>query len=130
MSSAKQSAVRPLLPAAQCTDETAGRIARFHADVIDAVSTAIARDPVVVVGMAQNPFVRKARTALDEAGITYTYLEYGSYLSEWKKRLAVKLWSGWPTFPQIFVKGTLIGGHADVVSALADGSLRARLDAA
>jgi glutaredoxin-related protein len=118
-----------MFPEAQCTPDTLRRMARFHADVIDAVSTAIARDAVVVVGMAQNPFVKKARKALDEAGITYTYLEYGSYFSEWKKRLAVKLWTGWATFPQIFVKGTLIGGHAEVVSALGDGSLRTKLDA-
>lgn len=124
-----ETAVRPMLPEAQCSDETLRRMARYHADVIDAVGTAIARDSLVVVGMAQNPFVRKTRKALDEAGITYTYLEYGSYLSEWKKRLAIKLWTGWPTFPQVFVKGTLIGGHAEVVSGLGDGTLRTLLDA-
>jgi monothiol glutaredoxin len=32
----------------------------------------------------------------------------------WKKRLAIKLWTGWPTFPQIFHKGVLIGGAKDL----------------
>ena len=65
---------------------------------------------VVVVGMAQNPHVKNVRNALKEAKIEFTYLEYGSYFSEWKKRLAIKMWSGWPTFPQVFVRGSLIGG--------------------
>jgi hypothetical protein len=37
--------------------------------------------------------------------VAHTYLEYGSYFSKWKERLAIKLWSGWPTFPQVFVDG-------------------------
>jgi glutaredoxin-related protein len=102
-------------------------IADFHADTVAAVKAAVERDPVVVVGMAQNPFVRKARAALREAGIEFTYLEYGSYLSEWKRRLAIKLWSGWPTFPQVFVRGVLIGGNDELRASLADGTLRQRL---
>ncbi len=101
----------------------------FHADVIRDVSAAVAAQPVVVVGMAQNPFVKRARKALDDAGVAFTYLEYGSYFSEWKRRLAIKLWSGWPTFPQVFVRGTLIGGNDATVAALADGSLKQRLAA-
>lgn len=79
---------------------------------------------MVVVGMAQNPFVKKARAALEKAGIPFTYLEYGSYFSQWKERLAIKLWSGWPTFPQVFVRGTLVGGFTDVERMIADGSLQ------
>ncbi|HEY6461666.1 MAG TPA: glutaredoxin domain-containing protein [Polyangiaceae bacterium] len=95
----------------------------FHADVVRDVNEAVRRDPVVVVGMAQNPHVRNVRKALDAAGVTYTYLEYGSYFSQWKERLAIKLWSGWPTFPQVFVRGTLVGGEDLTKQALADGTL-------
>lgn len=98
-----------------------------HADTIAEVKTAIATHAVVVVGMAQNPWVRKARNALTEASIPFEYLEYGSYLSEWNRRLAIKLWSGWPTFPQVYVRGVLIGGSDLTKAAIADGSLRARL---
>jgi glutaredoxin-related protein len=95
----------------------------FHADVVREVEQAVRRDQVVVVGMAQNPHVRRVRQALDAAGVTYTYLEYGSYFSRWRDRLAIKLWSGWPTFPQVFVNGALIGGEDLTKAALADGSL-------
>jgi len=110
------------------TDAVNDRIARFHDDVIREVAAKVAAEPVVVVGMAQNLAVKKARAALTAAGIPFVYLEYGSYLGEWKRRLAIKLWSGFPTFPQVFVRGVLIGGKDDTVAALADGSLRARLD--
>lgn len=98
-----------------------------HGDAVDEVEKAIAAHPVVVVGMAQNPFVRRARRALADAGIAFEYIEYGSYLGEWRRRLAIKRWSGFPTFPQVFVKGTLIGGAREVQSAIADGSLKSRL---
>ena len=55
----------------------------------------------------QNPYPRKARKALDAAGVPYHYLSYGSYFSDWRRRNALKMWTGWPTFPMVFVKGTL-----------------------
>lgn len=118
---------RPLLPQDHLSPEAAQAIAGFHPDIVKQVAEAVTRDPVVVVGMAQNPVVKQARKALAEAGISYTYLEYGSYFSMWKQRLAIKLWSGWPTFPQVFVKGALIGGNAETRAALANGSFQARL---
>jgi len=102
-------------------------IESFQADVVREVDETVRRDRVVVVGMAQNPHVRRVRRALDEAGVTYTYLEYGSYLSKWRERLAIKLWSGWPTFPQVFVSGTLLGGEDLTKAALANGSLKSSL---
>jgi glutaredoxin-related protein len=85
-----------------------------HIDIVREVEAAVAAHPVVVVGMRQNPFPRKARKLLDEAGVPYHYLEYGSYFSEWRRRLALKMWSGWSTFPMIFVRGVLIGGYDDL----------------
>ena len=114
---------RAVAPAALSSMES------FHAGIVGEVKEAVRREPVVVVGMAQNPHVRNVRRALDDAGIAYKYLEYGSYLSKWKERLAIKLWSGWPTFPQVFVRGTLIGGEDLTKQALADGTLRASLQA-
>ena len=96
----------------------------FHADVVREVEQAIAASPVVVVGMAQNPHVKKVRKALTAAGIAFTYLEYGSYFSGWKKRLAIKLWSGWATFPQVFLRGQLVGGEDLTLAAIAEGLFR------
>lgn len=119
---------RPLLSEENTTPAVQRAQAGFHAAVVDEVRQAVERDAVVVVGMAQNPVVKRARAGLDAAGIPFTYLEYGSYLSAWKERLAIKLWSGWPTFPQVFVGGTLIGGNEEMAAMIADGSLRRMLD--
>jgi glutaredoxin-related protein len=99
-------------------------VAKFHRNIVEEVAQTVARDRVVVVGMAQNPVVKKARKMLDDAGIKFTYLEYGSYLSKWKERLAVKLWAGFPTFPMVFHDGTLIGGASELGPYLSEGSLR------
>lgn len=119
---------RPLLPEDRVTASVLDAQATLGREVLDEVRAAVERDAIVVVGMAQNPVVKKVRRVLTEAGLSFTYLEYGSYLSQWRPRLAVKLWSGWPTFPQVFVKGMLFGGCDETVAALADGSLRKRLD--
>ncbi|MEJ2042324.1 MAG: glutaredoxin [Reinekea sp.] len=89
---------------------------------IEEIKKAIAQHPVVVVGMKQNPFVKRARQVLNEKGIKYEYLEYGSYFSQWRLRLAIKMWTGYVTFPQIFVAGTLIGGN-DELRAMLSGDV-------
>jgi monothiol glutaredoxin len=118
---------RRLLERARIAPAAAQQMVEFHADVVQEVERKVAEVPVVVVGMAQNPHVKNVRKALREAGVEFEYLEYGSYFSEWKKRLAIKLWSGWPTFPQVFVRGVLLGGADLTRAALADGSLKRML---
>jgi len=98
-------------------------IAANHADIVREVKDAAAANRVVVVGMGQNPVVKKARKALDAAGIPYKYLEYGSYLAGWRRRNALKMWTGWPTFPMVFVKGVLVGGASDLEKLIAAGEL-------
>lgn len=96
-------------------------IAGSHADIVREVQNAIAGNRVVVVGMAQNPSPRMARKALDAIGAPYKYLEYGSYLGGWRRRNALKMWTGWPTFPMVFVKGVLVGGASDLQRLIDSG---------
>jgi glutaredoxin-related protein len=110
------------------TAAAAAAQAAFHAGVVQRVADAVATHDVVVVGMSVNPHVGRARAALTEAGIAYDYIELGGYHNQWKPRLAIKMWSGWPTFPQVFVKGRLVGGNSDLRAALADGTVKALLD--
>src|SRR3954465_8232299 len=118
---------RPLLPEDRVDPAIREAIASNHRDVIDEVERAVAGHDVVVVGMKQNPFPRRARRALTAAGIAFHYLEYGSYLSTWRRRTALKIWSGWPTFPMGFVHGVLIGGAAEVQRLIGSGELARRL---
>ena len=119
---------RAILDEAHIHPQIRDKIATLHLDIIDEVRAAIAANPVVVVGMAQNPMPKKARKALDAAGIAHQYLEYGSYLNTWRRRNALKMWTGWPTFPMVFVKGVLVGGADDVAKLIASGELKKMLD--
>jgi glutaredoxin-related protein len=115
---------RPILDEDHIHPAVRERVAKHHAAVVDEVKQAVATHAVVVVGMAMNPFPRKARRLLDAAGIAHHDLDYGSYLSDWRRRNALKMWTGWPTFPMVFVKGTLIGGADDLARLLASGELQ------
>ena len=100
------------------------RVAGHHADIVREVQQAAAKHAVVVVGMGWNPHPRRARKALDAAGIAHHDIDYGNYLSEWRRRNALKMWSGWPTFPMVFVKGQLVGGANETIKLIDSGELK------
>jgi monothiol glutaredoxin len=100
------------------------KVANLNADIVHNVQAAAASNPVLVVGMALNPPGRAARKALTAAGVPYHYLEYGSYFGQWRRRNALKMWTGWPTFPMVFVKGQLVGGANDLLKLIESGELK------
>jgi glutaredoxin-related protein len=104
-----------------------GTVARHQQAIVQEVQSALAAHAVVVVGMGINPFPKKARRTLDAAGVVYHYLEYGNYFNTWRERNALKMWTGWPTFPMVFVRGTLIGGAAELDKLAASGELKSLL---
>jgi monothiol glutaredoxin len=99
-------------------------IAHWQADIVHNVQAATASNMVLVVGMAWNPFCRRARRLLKAQGVGFQYLEYGSYMSQWRRRSALKFWTGWPTFPMVFVKGVLVGGALDLARLIESGELK------
>ena len=115
-------------PPPSVSDSAQKRIHNFHLNVIETVSKTVASNKVVVIGMATNPYVKKVKNTLSKANIEYEYLNYGGYLSQWPQRLAIKIWSGWPTFPQVFVNGVLIGGSTKTKEALENGIFQELLE--
>lgn len=95
-----------------------------YRDTLEEVLKAVETHQVVVVGMAQNPVCKRVRKQLEEANIEFHYLEYGSYLKEWRRRLVLKMWTGWSTFPMVFIKGQLIGGSSDLQKILDNGEIQ------
>jgi len=114
---------RSILSEAQIHPAVREKIATYQADIVKEVQAAVAANDIVVVGMRQNPHPKQARKALDAAGLAYKYLEYGNYFGPWHRRLALKMWTGWPTFPMVFVKGVLVGGADDLARLLESGAL-------
>ena len=115
---------RPILDEARLHASIREKVANNRVDIVKEVQATIAAHDVVIVGMAINPAPRKARKLLDAASIPYKYLEYGSYFREWRRRTALKMWTGWQTFPMIFVKGVLIGGASDMKKLVDSGDLK------
>jgi len=116
--------MRPILEESRIHPAVRDKISSYRGEIVKEVQDAIAANAVVVVGMRQNPFPKKACKLLDEAGIAYKYLGYGSYMGEWRKRLALKMWTGWPTFPMIFVRGVLVGGFQDLEKLVQSGEIK------
>ena len=104
-------------------------VANHHADIVHNVQAATLSNTVLVVGMAMNPHCRRARKLLATAGVSFHYLEYGGYFSQWRDRNALKMWTGWPTFPMVFVKSTLVGGASNVARLIDSGELKRMLSA-
>jgi monothiol glutaredoxin len=99
------------------------KVANLHVDIVHNVQSASQSNPVLVVGMAGNVPAGRARRALKKAGVAHHYLGFGSYFSQWRRRNALKMWTGWPTFPMVFVKGNLIGGADDLERLIRSGEL-------
>ncbi|MDI1245777.1 MAG: glutaredoxin domain-containing protein [Rhodoferax sp.] len=118
---------RSILPEINIHPAIREKIANHERTIVSEVQAALTKHSVVVVGMAMNPFPKKACRALDAAGVGYQYLEYGSYFNSWRERNALKLWTGWPTLPMIFVNGNLIGGAQDLVKLIDSGELKKML---
>ncbi|WP_221797256.1 Grx4 family monothiol glutaredoxin [Oceanobacter mangrovi] len=66
-------------------------------------------------------FSAAAVKALGAVGAEFAYV---NILANPSIRERLPKVSGWPTFPQLFIKGELIGGSDIVVNMAADGSLK------
>ncbi len=118
---------RPILAESNIHPAIRVKVATHEQAIVQEVQTAISKNAVVVVGMGMNPFPKKACKALDAAGVAYQYLEYGNYFNQWRQRNALKLWTGWPTLPLVFVKGMLVGGANDLIQLINSGELKKML---
>lgn len=118
---------RPVLDESLIHSAIRAKVAGWNNAIVEEVQDAVRSNDVVVVGMDINPFPAKARKALDAIGQPYKYLGYGSYFSTWRPRSALKMWTGWPTFPMVFVKGALVGGYNDLQRLIDSGELKSML---
>jgi monothiol glutaredoxin len=95
------------------------------------INDVIAKEPVALFMKGTPSFVmcgnsHRALQALREAGAPVTAVDI---LPDPQIRQELSAVSGWPTIPQIFVRGELVGG-ADIVEELAaSGELEQKLEA-
>jgi len=92
----------------------------------------IQRAPVMLFmkGLPSAPKCGFSRTMvgiLDDMGVSYDAFDI---LTDEEVRQGLKIYSDWPTYPQLYCNGDLIGGLDIVKEMQEDGSLQAALDAA
>jgi monothiol glutaredoxin len=96
----------------------------------DKINDVIANEPVALFMKGTPSFVmcgnsHRALEALRGAGAPVTAVDV---LPDPQIRQELSALSGWPTIPQVFVRGELVGG-ADIVEELADaGELEQKLE--
>ena len=114
---------RYILGEAQIHQAIRDKVSDNRRAIVEEVRAAVEANPLVVVGMKQNPHCKRVRKALNAKGVRFEYLEYGSYVSDWRRRTALKMWTGWPTFPMVFHRGVLIGGADETEALLRSGEI-------
>ncbi|MGD8569769.1 MAG: Grx4 family monothiol glutaredoxin [Gammaproteobacteria bacterium] len=77
--------------------------------------------------MPQCGFSGNAVKALDSTGLPYAYV---NVLENDRIFQALPEYADWPTFPQIFIGGELVGGGDNVIEMLKDGSLKPLMEQA
>ena len=85
------------------------------------IEALLAQNPVVlfmkgVQGAPQCGFSAKASGILDSLGVDYASV---NVLADAEIREGIKAFGNWPTIPQLYVRGELIGG-SDIISGLMD----------
>jgi len=88
-------------------------------DLIQEIETEVKNNQVLLYmkGTPEQPmcgFSYRVVQILNEVGKPYAYI---NILADQEKREAVKQYGSWPTFPQLYVKGELVGG-CDIVTEL------------
>jgi monothiol glutaredoxin len=71
-------------------------------------------------------FSARAVQILDQCGAKYDFV---NVFEEPEVRENLKLVSGWPTFPQLFIKGELVGGSDIMMELFQAGELQKMLPA-
>ena len=99
-------------------------------DINERIKTILAEHPIVLFmkGTPEFPmcgFSGRAAGALTDAGATFHAV---NVLADPQIRAALPHFANWPTFPQLFIQGELIGG-CDIVEDLKSSGELARMAA-
>jgi monothiol glutaredoxin len=116
----------PDAPAAQPTSGASKPRTRAEGgDVMSEISREIADNPVFLYmkGTAAQPmcgFSARVVQILDHLHVNFATC---NILEDGEKREAIKVYSKWPTIPQLYVNGQFIGGCDIVTEMFQDGEL-------
>tara|TARA_R110000850_G_scaffold6072_13_gene23875 strand:+ start:682 stop:1023 length:342 start_codon:yes stop_codon:yes gene_type:complete len=101
-------------------------------DVLDTIKQQLSENPVILYmkGSPNAPqcgFSQRTSQAVMGCGKRFAYVDI---LANQDLREALKQYANWPTYPQLWVKGELVGGCDIVAEMYENGELQALIDAA
>ena len=101
-------------------------------DIMDTIKDQIENNPVIIYmkgspDMPQCGFSARAIEALMGCGKRFAYVDI---LSNPEIRANLPTYANWPTFPQLWVDGKLVGGCDIITEMSSNGELQAVIDAA
>ena len=101
-------------------------------NVIDRIKDQLENHPVVLYmkgspDFPQCGFSGQTVQVLEACHAKYAYV---NIFEDPELREALKTYSNWPTYPQLYINGELIGGCDIVLDLFNKGELQAKLDAA
>lgn len=98
----------------------------------DIIKQQVTENPVIIYmkGSPQMPqcgFSGNAVRALNSTGLPYAFVDV---LENNRIFQGLPDFSDWPTFPQVFIGGELVGGGDNVMEMMKDGSLKPLMEQA
>jgi len=100
-------------------------------DVMDRIKHQVSSHPVLLYMKGTPDFPQCGFSARTSQILKSLDVEFGhvNVLAEPEIRASLPKYSNWPTFPQLFVKGELVGGCDIVVEMFESGELKKLFDA-
>ncbi len=100
-------------------------------DVIERIKNQVESSPVLLYmkgtpDFPQCGFSGRAIQILEQTGTEYAYV---NIFEDPEVRENLKAYSNWPTFPQLFINGELVGGSDIMLEMFQNGELQKLLDA-
>ncbi|MBP1149340.1 MULTISPECIES: Grx4 family monothiol glutaredoxin [Methylocaldum] len=101
-------------------------------DVTERIKKQLAENPVILYmkgspDFPQCGFSGRAVQILERCGVEYAYV---NIFEDPELREGLKVFSQWPTFPQLYINGELVGGSDIMLELFESGELQKRLSEA
>jgi monothiol glutaredoxin len=101
-------------------------------DVLERIDEQVKKNPIVIYmkGTPQFPmcgFSSRAAAAMQECGVPFAYV---NVLQDQEIFQNLPRYADWPTFPQIYIDGELVGGCDITLELAASGELKTMMEAA
>lgn len=102
------------------------QIERYPVDVLERIKQLVEQNPIIIFmkGTPQFPmcgFSSRAAAALQDCGVEFAYV---NVLSDQEIFQNLPRFADWPTFPQVYIKGELIGGCDITLELHGNGELQ------